>query len=405
MSSKRIANGLGWVALALPVTAACSADPQSIPSATGGAWSGGSTAQGGSSTSGGNATGGTSTGGTPNVSSGGTGGTPSVTSGGAIGTGGVTGGTTTGGTGPANTGGTGTGKGGSGSGKGGSANGKGGSSGTAGKAGTGGQATGGGSATGGNSGSGGAEGASKSAGCGVSDYPMSGTATIDVSGTSREYILKLPANYDPNTPYRLIFGWHWRGGTASNVASGAIGGGTYYGLEKQANGTAIFVAPNGIDNGWANTGGRDIAFLRAMLAFFNSKLCIEQKRIFSTGFSYGGMMSDAIGCDMADVFRAIAPMSGALYSGCTRSNTQPIAVWMSHGNNDDVVPLADGKAALDVFLKKNGCGTQTTAVTPSPCVSYEGCSAGHPVHYCEFDGGHQSPSFSSTAIWQFFSQF
>jgi poly(3-hydroxybutyrate) depolymerase len=253
--------------------------------------------------------------------------------------------------------------------------------------------------------SGGVGGATKSTGCGVTDYPMSGTATIDVSGTAREYILKLPSNYDPNTAYKLVFGWHWRGGTAENVANGGLGGGAYYGLEKQANGTAIFVSPNGIDNGWANTGGRDMAFLKAMLAFFNSKLCIDQKRIFSTGFSYGGMMSDAIGLDMADVFRAIAPMSGAIYSGGNRSSTKPIAVWMSHGDADDVVPIADGEAALNIFLKNNGCGTGTAAVNPSPCVAYDGCTAGYPVTYCKFSGGHTSPSFASTAIWQFFSQF
>jgi len=245
----------------------------------------------------------------------------------------------------------------------------------------------------------------KSAGCGVMDHPLSGTATIDVAGTSREYILKLPDAYSANTAYKLVFGWHWRGGKASDVASGTIGGGPYYGLDKAAKGSTIFVAPNGIDNGWANTSGRDIAFLKAMLALFESKLCIDQSRIFSTGFSYGGMMCDTIGCEMADVFRAIAPMSGALYSGCTKSNTQPIAMWMSHGSSDDVVPLADGKAALDVFLKKNGCGAETSATTPSPCVAYQGCSAGHPVTYCEFAGGHQPPNFASAAIWDFFNQF
>jgi polyhydroxybutyrate depolymerase len=245
----------------------------------------------------------------------------------------------------------------------------------------------------------------KSAGCGVTDHPASGTLTIDVAGTEREYILELPDGYDANTPYKLVFGWHWRGGNAGNVAMGQLGGGPYYGLKARAKGSTIFVAPNGIDNGWANTGGRDIAFLKAMLALFEAKLCIDQSRIFSTGFSYGGMMSDAIGCDMADTFRAIAPMSGALYSGCTKTGSQPIAVWLSHGSSDDVVPLADGKAALDIFLQRNGCGSQTSPVTPSPCVAYAGCSAGHPVHYCEFDGGHQPPSFASSAIWEFFSQF
>src|SRR5207248_283224 len=108
--------------------------------------------------------------------------------------------------------------------------------------------------------------------------------------------------------------------------------------------------------------GRDIAFARSMVTFLESNLCIDTGRIFATGFSFGGMMSDAIGCDMADVFRAIAPMSGALYSGCNRSTPQPIAVWMAHGTSDNVVPIADARAALDVFLQKNGCSTQTTPV-------------------------------------------
>jgi poly(3-hydroxybutyrate) depolymerase len=142
-----------------------------------------------------------------------------------------------------------------------------------------------------------------------------------------------------------------------------------------------------------------------MLEYFNSKLCIDQTRIFSLGFSFGGMMSNAIGCEMANVFRAIAPMSGALYSGCTQTNEQPIAVWMAHGTTDNVVPLDDGKAALAVFLERNGCSAQTMPTQPSPCVEYQGCAAGYPVHYCEFNGGHGPQGFAPDATWDFFSQF
>jgi len=278
--------------------------------------------------------------------------------------------------------------------------------------------TGGGPGTGGASGSGGGSGGvtsgtgggpsgegTRSAGCGNAPTLTSGQKTIDVSGTSRAYTIQLPDDYDQETAYRLIFGWHWRGGQMSDVVSGGIIGGPYYGLEQRAEGTAIFVAPEGIDNGWANTQGRDIAFLQAMLDLFFSDLCIDQSRLFSTGFSYGGMMSDTIGCEMSDVFRAIAPMSGALYSGCNQATDHPIAMWMAHGTNDDVVPLADGQAALDVILEKNGCGDQTMPVSPDPCVAYQGCAEGYPVHYCEFNGGHSPQSFAPDATWAFFSQF
>lgn len=262
----------------------------------------------------------------------------------------------------------------------------------------------GGGAVGGRAGTGGA-GAGLSAGCNTPTTLTSARASIDVAGTMREYVLKIPSDYDPSKPYKLIFGWHWRGGVANDVVSGQIIGGPYYGLESRAKGTAIFVAPEGIDMGWANTGGRDIAFLKAMLELFNANLCIDQARIFSTGFSFGGMMSDSIGCEMADVFRAIAPMSGALYSGCKEPNMHPIAVWLAHGNNDTVVPLADGQKARDKFLARNGCGATTTATEPSPCVSYEGCMDGYPVTYCEFSGGHMPMSFAPNAVWNFFNQF
>lgn len=272
-----------------------------------------------------------------------------------------------------------------------------------------GRSGGGGASGAAGSGSSGSGGAAPSSGCGASDVLKSGRATIDVSGTSREFILKMPDAYDATHPYKLIFAFHARGGTAEQVAGS--GNNDYYGLVSRAKGAAIFVSPEGIDMGWRNENGRDIAFVKAMLAHFSSKLCIDQQRIFSTGFSFGGMMSDAIGCAMADVFRAIAPMSGGIpnaehpYSGCDQVNMHPIAVWMSHGDNDTVVPLADGKAALDIFVKRSGCQAQTSPVSPSPCVAYQGCMADYPITFCQFSGGHSPPSFAAEGIWNFFNQF
>jgi len=174
---------------------------------------------------------------------------------------------------------------------------------------------------------------------------------------------------------------------------------------------AIYVTPQGLeagDNGpgWANTNGQDIAFTKAMLSDVETKYCVDTARVFSVGFSYGGMMSFALGCEMANVFRAIAPMSGALYSDPSCKGTGPaIAVWGSHGTNDQVVPIANGRAARDKMLLQNHCGTQTVPIDPSPCVSYQGCDPGYPVTWCEWDGPHNIPSFGSSAIAAFLKQF
>ncbi len=243
-------------------------------------------------------------------------------------------------------------------------------------------------------------------GCGKTDYPKSGKYTIDVEGQTREYVLKIPNNYDPNKQYKLIFCLHAWGGSMDQVANGG-----YYGLEKLSNGSAIFVSPNGLpfqgnSLGWGNEKGRDIKFMKALIKHFNSNFCIDQKRIFSTGFSFGGMMSYAIGCNMANVFRAIAPMSGSFISGCdSTENKDPIAVWMAHGTNDQVVPLSTGQTALKHFIAKNGCSNQTVPVEPSPCVAYQGCKEGYPVIYCEFNGDHAPQKWAEKATWDFFSQF
>jgi poly(3-hydroxybutyrate) depolymerase len=222
---------------------------------------------------------------------------------------------------------------------------------------------------------------------------------MQVSGTDRTYYVYLPANYNSSQAYPLVFQFHPMGGTAEQAISIP---------NIRSNFPAIYVTPQGLtangNTGWANTDGVDIAFTKQMLALVQKDYCVDNSRIFSTGFSYGGMMSFAIGCEMSNVFRAIAPMSGALYSDFNCKGTGPsIAMWGSHGLSDEVVPIADGRKARDKILQENHCGTTTTATTPSPCVTYEGCDV--PTTWCEFDGPHQPPSFAASAIVAFFKQF
>lgn len=123
------------------------------------------------------------------------------------------------------------------------------------------------------------------AGCGKNP-PSSGTKNIG----SRQYVLQVPANYNPNREYRLVFGFHWLGGNMNNVAPG------YYGLRALAAESTIFVAPNGLNAGWANGGNSDINFVDQILAQVEDQLCVDQSQRFATGFSYGGAMSYALAC-------------------------------------------------------------------------------------------------------------
>lgn len=270
----------------------------------------------------------------------------------------------------------------------------------------------------GGSGSGGAGGgatnAKPTAGCGITKFPASGSYTIDVSGTSRSYIIKVPTGFDNTKPYRLVMTWHGLGMTADMTANGSFPAneGHYYGLEPISGGQAIFTSGQGLGSsgqtGWPNTNDQDVAFARALVTYLSSTYCIDSSRIFSVGKSYGGNFSNILGCEMGDVFRAIAPQSSWL-GGTVGSCKGQVAVWISHGKTDPTITFSRGEAARDSWLKANHCGTTTTpwnaTDTQNNCVAYEGCDADKPVIWCPFDGVHEIKDWGPAAVWKFLMQF
>jgi poly(3-hydroxybutyrate) depolymerase len=143
-----------------------------------------------------------------------------------------------------------------------------------------------------------------------------------------------------------------------------------------------------------------------MVTWFESNFCVDQARIMATGFSYGGLMSHTVACEMPDVFRAVGVMSGALIDRATACVSHDIAAWMTHGDADPMVAFSSGLSAANRIVALDHCGATTHAVDPSPCVQYDGCDTGYPVVWCPVAGeGHAIPSFAATAIASFFAQF
>nr|BFE74066.1 hypothetical protein GCM10020092_073670 [Actinoplanes digitatis] len=257
--------------------------------------------------------------------------------------------------------------------------------------------------------------AASTAGCGRAPTLTSGTRTISSGGQNRTYILRVPDGYDRDRPYKLIFAFHWLNGSAANVASGG-----YYGLQQLSNNSAILVAPQGIDNGWANTGGRDLTLVDNLTALIEGDLCVDTSQLFALGWSYGGSMSYAVACARPAVFRAVAVLSGANLSGCS-PGTQPVAYLGIHGTHDSVLNISMGRSIRDTFVRNNGCTTQNP---PEPAqgslthivTAYAGCRAGYPVAWAAFDGDHTpepvdgststsgARTWTGTEIWKFFSQ-
>jgi poly(3-hydroxybutyrate) depolymerase len=255
-----------------------------------------------------------------------------------------------------------------------------------------------------------------SSGCGMPTTLTSGRKTIDVNGKMREYILFIPDDYDESHPYKLIFGWHPWGGSAQQTENSG-----YFGIEQVSDGQAILVAPEGQDFqdnglGWGNEDGEDIDFLHAMIDLFGSELCIDQDRMFSTGFSFGAMFSFTLACTENSMMRAIAPQAGnyTTSGGCENSDRK-VATMAFIGVDDSL--LNGHRQAVQEFVQRNGCTAQTMPADPNwcdelsqqylpcTCVEYQGCDDGYPVIECEYKAGHMFAPSSGETLWNFFSQF
>ncbi|MFC3897861.1 ricin-type beta-trefoil lectin domain protein [Lentzea rhizosphaerae] len=256
-------------------------------------------------------------------------------------------------------------------------------------------------------------------GCGKAPTLRNGKLTIQSGGKSRSFILSVPDNYDNTRQYRLVFGFHWYGGTAEQVAGGGSDGDVYahYGLRRLANNSTIFVAPQGLNNGWANSGGEDVRFVDDMISRIGGDLCVDTAQVFALGFSYGAGMSVALACARPTVFRAIVSIAGGEISGCA-GGTAPVAFMGIHGLGDNI---AGGRALRDRWVRNNGCTPQNA---PEPArgsnthitTYYSGCKTGYPVVWAPFDGGHQqgpvdgcagcesgARSWVKTEVWKFFT--
>lgn len=268
----------------------------------------------------------------------------------------------------------------------------------------------------------------KSAGCGKAAGVTNGEKTITSGGQSRRYTIDIPSGYDMNKPYKFFYCSHW---ISSNM--GAVTGQNYYFLKPlaaSANEPAIFLAPQalpGNPNGtWNSTNNIDNNLFVDIMAFVKANLCIDESRVFATGFSFGGMMTYSLSENRQMMIRAAVGIGPANYNIYVPPKTkQPIA-WMSTtGMSDGTTPWVNNEAqrrgakfiALD-HATNNGCavsGNTVPAWTSGAhvCHDFTGCRAGFPVKACTFGGGHtnvQSDPGSSVnwipqESWAFFSQF
>lgn len=211
-------------------------------------------------------------------------------------------------------------------------------------------------------------------------YSLNTTAqnekTISHNGLNRSYIEYIPASYSGNSSVPLLIALHGLNDQNSTFASTG-----FHLLGEVENFITIY--PQGesgiIGTGW-NAGVQyynipingdidDVGFISTLIDTLLSAYNIDQTRIYATGFSLGGFMTNRLACELSHRIAAVVSVAGTrgnMITNCTPWRAVPFC--HIHGNQDDVVLYSgnifgmDPPQLVDWWVLFNQCD-------PAPTVS------------------------------------
>ncbi|MBK6919769.1 MAG: hypothetical protein IPH07_20405 [Deltaproteobacteria bacterium] len=234
---------------------------------------------------------------------------------------------------------------------------------------------------------------------------------IDVGGVAREYIIELPTDYDPTRAYPLVFGFH---GLTENMSTSQ----SRFRVQQEWDGEAIAIYPNGrilaqfggvSGFEYGNPNSADVDMFDVLANTAANQLCVDLDRLFVMGFSDGGYFTHSLMCYRGAYVRAAA-LGGAGLGGTSAQPENchgPVPAWTMHATNDEIVPFVNGEAVRDFWRAEDGCGTDTTPISPTDrCVEYQGCTGENQLVWCESDQGHWwVEDWASPAAAEFLQRF
>jgi poly(3-hydroxybutyrate) depolymerase len=257
----------------------------------------------------------------------------------------------------------------------------------------------------------------------------------------RTFWARVPADYDPNHAYRVVYLGQGCGSYLSaNTATYQL-----YSAAQGGDEEAIYVA---LDLPWdmvdtqcydtdSGAASQEWEAFQLFHTVVDDTYCVDNDQIFVAGYSSGAWLANQWGCYFAgdgehpwngvpggagaSAPRQFAPRyhvrGQAGVRGGEPTNNPPCngpvgAIWI-HDKLDETVPIADDQAALARVLRMNGCVGSTQAPWPitklaavNDCVTYTGCPPATPVVFCTTIGdSFTSDSFIAIpAFTQFFDQ-
>lgn len=234
--------------------------------------------------------------------------------------------------------------------------------------------------------------------------------TLEHDGVMRRYYLHVSPSSETSAP--LVVNMH---GFLSNPTMQS----DWSLLNGAAEQRGIITAhPEGLANSWnagsccgssSGSGVDDVGFIRAVVADIESAACVDPQRIYATGLSNGGFMSNRLGCEASDLFAAIAPVVGALRIPLEDCNPErPMPVFAFNGVQDGLVPYVDGVATIDRWVEVDGCDPEPAQedFEGGNCRTWSGCEGDAEVRFCTLDPmGHCWPGGSPDFCYAFIGPY
>ncbi|WP_100501648.1 alpha/beta hydrolase [Geodermatophilus chilensis] len=191
--------------------------------------------------------------------------------------------------------------------------------------------------------------------------PAPGTQPLDL-GVERPPLLHVPPGLAAGGAAPLVVALHGAGGDAE-AGLGVLGG-----LADERG--LLVLAPASRGSTWdAVTGrpGEDAALLDRALAQVFATVPVDPERVAVAGFSDGASYALGLGLANGDLFGRVVAFSPGFVAGQARVG-EP-AVFVSHGDADDVLPVEQTSRRIVPALREEG----------------------YDVTYREFAGGHAVP--------------
>ena len=243
------------------------------------------------------------------------------------------------------------------------------------------------------------------------------TGTLVSSGQQREYLLHVPANYDPGKPTPLVISLH--GASLWPALQMKIS--QWNRVADQHGFIVAYPSASGFPKIWHvdRVPGlqSDVRFIADLIDTLSARYNIDPARIYANGMSNGGGMAYVLSCTLSDRIAAIGMVSAAQslpWDWC--ADPRPIPMISFHGTADPIIPYAGGPSPVGPaatfpsvqgwaanWARRNGCNASPADTVVAPDVSrrtYEGCRLDATV---ELDtvagGGHAWPGGTALPEW------